>query len=686
MKLFKYNQFLDLKPMNENVQKSKSYLKEFYLVGLAAKELGFITEEMEYELKEGARRVFLMKDFTPEQQQQIRNKIKGRGEFEGKGIRLTDEDVRKIESNPDFKKVRELKVETKDAEGKVKATYQLDRTNPNWVSNFVYFYFAENMSMEQLASIYERLIDYRDYLDKLPKKFDLNFIDETIPNEAHNHTNGEDLSDELDKLKKYRQFNKIKETLPSHLKKALESASELQMEELYEIAAGFDEFRPESKRELVWKNFFGDMQEDRQPTLPDGKPNPHFGKVRYMSRLGLIKTLNDFIKSAKGHLQGSTTSGYTARLEKINKTSDKFGVKGANIVYNENGIMVVQVHSYAANNFLNQGDCSHCIVDRGQNYWDSYVGDSNNQYYVYNFNIPNTNPLWAIGVTIRPDRTWQSGACQNARNTYIGGEFKSILKNWQKEYNLNADILNDVLNPISKEELDRRQRQKLADREIVKKGISVEQIQKLVKEDGADINRDNCIALINAVDENNIEKINLILSLGGNPNLKSGTDAAISKAKSLEVIKILVAAGSSLTNEVFMNVKNDLDAVEYCLKAGLDPNFNQNFPIRKACEGSYKSPTDPGEGNLELFKLLLKYGAVLFDGGRNRFLKWAAEYGRVELMKYAEEFGAAKDFTSNDYTSAIQWISHSKRLPAELKEKTVDYLQQKADEIKAKGK
>lgn len=685
MKLFKYNQFLDLNPLNENVQKSKSYLKEFYLVGLAAKELGFITEEMEYELKEGARRVFLMKDFTPDQQQQIRNKIKGRGEFEGKGIKLTDVDVRKIESNPDFKKVRELKVEIKDSEGKVKSTYQLDRNNPNWISNFVYFYFAENMSMEQLISIYERLIDYKDYLDKLPKKFDLNFIDESIPNEDHNHTNGEDLSDELDKLKGWRQLAKIKETLPTHLKKALEEASELQRDELVEIAAGFAEFEPADKREMVWKNFFGEVQEDRQPTLPGGKPNPNFGKMRYMSRLGLIKNLNDFIKSAKGHLQGSSSSGYTDRLEKINKTNDKFGVKGAQIVFNEGGIMVVDVLSYAANNFLNS-HCSHCIVDRGQGYWDSYVGESNKQYYVYNFNLPNTNPLWSIGVTIRPDRTWQSGACQNVRNSYVGGEFKSILKGWQKEYNLDVDILNDVLNPISKEELDRRQRQKIADREIVKKGLTTEQILKLVKEDGADINRDNGVALSNAVEENDVEKIQTILSLGGNPNLKSGLDAPISKAKSLEVIKILVSAGSSITNEVYNNIKNDIDAVEYCLKAGLDPNFNQSFPIRKACEGSYKSPSDVGEANLELFKLLIKYGAVLYDRGRNKFLKWASEYGRVEIMKYVDEIGLSKDFTSDDYQGAIMWISHSKRLSPELKEKTDKYLKSKYEELKKNGK
>jgi hypothetical protein len=681
MKLFKYNQFLDLKPLNENVQKAKSYLKEFYLTGLAARELGFISEDMEYELKEGGRRVFLMKDFTPEQQQQIRNKIKGRGEFEGKGIRLSDEDVRKIESNPEFKLVRELKVEVKDSDGKVKGTYQLDRNNPNWVSNFTYFYFAENMSIEQLTDIYSKLIDYKDYLDKLPKKFDMAFIDESIPNENHPHSNGEDLSDELDKLKSYRQIGKIKETLPTHLKKAFDEASELQREELSVIAQGFLEFKPEEKRADVWKSFFGEMQEDRQPTLPDGKPNPNFGKMRYMSRLGLIKTLNDFIKSAKGHLQGSSSSGYTAFMEKVNKCNDKFGVKGATVVFNESGILVLKIHSYAANNFLNSYT-GHCIADRGEGYWNSYIGETNVQYYVYNFNLSSsTDLLSTIGVTIRPDRTYQSGACQNARNIYIGDRFKQILKNWEKEYDISVDIYQDVLKPMSKEEIERIQKAKIAEREIVKKGLSIEQINKYVKEDGADINKDNAIALVHAVEENNLEKVQAILALGANPNLRSGDHAAIAKAKNLEMIKLLVSNGAELNSSVFDNIVSDISAVEYCLKAGLDPNFGNFYPLRMCAKGSYKNREDSGEAYFEIIKLLVKYGAKVSEPPRNVVLRWLSEFGRDNVLEYFKELGIDKGYTKADFQGALAWNLHSRKLNEQDKKRIEDYLKKRIEEL-----
>jgi tRNA G37 N-methylase Trm5 len=45
--------------------------------------------------------------------------------------------------------------------------------------------------------------------------------------------------------------------------------------------------------------------------------------------------------------------------------------------------------------------------------------------------------------------------------------------------------------------------------------LTIEQILKYVKEDGADINKDSCKALENAVEENDVEKAKVILELGG---------------------------------------------------------------------------------------------------------------------------------------------------------------------------
>jgi ABC-type Zn uptake system ZnuABC Zn-binding protein ZnuA len=39
------------------------------------------------------------------------------------------------------------------------------------------------------------------------------------------------------------------------------------------------------------------------------------------------------------------------------------------------------------------------------------------------------------------------------------------------------------------------------------------------------------------------------------------------------MIKLLCSFGSEITNDVFKNVSKDKEAVEFILKAGVDPNF-----------------------------------------------------------------------------------------------------------------
>jgi hypothetical protein len=83
MKLFKYNQFLGDKPLNENLDKAKKFLKDTYLLTQAATNLGFVEGELKAQLDHKEKRSLTLGDFTPEQQSEIRalraevdNKIK----------------------------------------------------------------------------------------------------------------------------------------------------------------------------------------------------------------------------------------------------------------------------------------------------------------------------------------------------------------------------------------------------------------------------------------------------------------------------------------------------------------------------------------------------------------------------------------------------------------------------------
>lgn len=683
MNLKRYSDFLNVRAINENLDKSKKFLKERSLIQRVAKELGFIDDDLAWKIKEGEKKTLTLNDFTPEQQSELRQKLRG--------MKLSPEEVKELEKDPEFLKLREIL-----------------KSNIGYLYTFVYMYYVEMTPLNEIEALYNDVLENKGLLDRFKnipevgKKFDANFIDTTIPNEKEHRTNSEILADGLEKIKDYKLVKKIIDTLPRKIKKSYKDAPPLIKDQLVDVAQAFENLPEElteegiTKKERIWKNFFGEMKTDTDRTLPDGSPNPNFGKKVYKSRLKRFEEMDnpirELIKAAKAHLAASVSDGYNDMIEKIDKCNDKFGVMGCDVVFHSNGIMILQINSFAANQFLNSHS-NHCIVNYNS-YWNSYLGDYNKQYYIYNFNISSLEDLSTIGVTITPDRTWPGGGCQSMRNNSIGSRFKSILKEWEKEYDIDADLFN-LLEPMSDEEIEKRKRAKIAEREIVKKGITIEQIKQYVTEDGADINKDDAKALVNAVEEDDIEKAKLCLTLGAAPNLAKGSDSAISKAKNLDMIKLLVTYGSDITGDVFSNIMHDYDALEYCLRAGLDPNFRSSLPFRKVTKGSWKSRNDIGESYLDVYKLLLKYGGkVVSDSGRNSILKWASEYNRIDILEHTKEEGhfdnlpPTKDSQTgkkiSQYEEAIRWMGHARRIDEESREKVIEYLKKEHEEWESK--
>ena len=636
MKLHKYNQFLGEKPLNENLDKAKKFLRDTTILSTAVKDLDLLKGELGAQIQHGEKRVLSLKDFTPEQQEEIKSKIRE--------IKLTDDQVRNIERLPDFVKLREL---LKD--------------NLGYLYNFTYMYFAEMVSFDEIKSMYDRVLSYGQLLDKLPKKFDANFIDPNIPN------NAEKLVDGLDTLEDYKKIKKVVDKLTPELKKDYTSAPEMIKDEFAEVSRAFNDLGKKSdgsidevEREKLWKTFFGEVKEIE-------------GRKRYVGQLKRYKSIREFIKAAQNHLKASDNKDIIAFYDKINKCNEKFGYSGADIMFDEEGILVIEVKSFPANQLLN-GHTRHCIKDY-MSQWESYVANHNNkQYYIYNFNIPQYDNLSVIGITIQPGQSVR--ACHAKDDAPISGTIKSILKKWEKDYNIDTDIFTDVLKSMTKEEIDRRERAKIAEREIVKKGLTIEQILKYVKEDGANINKDNAKALEHAVEENDLEKAKVCLELGASPSLKKGSDAVIIKAKNIDMIKLLVSYGAELVGDVFNQVVSDMDALEYCLKAGLDPNFGGSLPFRKVCRGTWMSKNDIGEGYFEAFKMLVKYGAKMTDdSGRNMIIKWAAENYRLDMIKYLLDQGLGKSFTDSDWKEAIVWIKHARKMPDDKRDEVLNFLE-----------
>jgi hypothetical protein len=652
MKLFKYNQFLGDKPLNENLDKAKKFLKDTYLLTQAATNLGFVEGELKAQLDHKEKRSLTLGDFTPEQQSEIRLKLRE--------LRLKDDEVRTIERNSEFLKIREL----------------LGQQYIGWTYPFTYFYFVEMVSLEELftneESLLNKLIEYKGLLDKLPKKFDQNFIDINIPN------NAEILIDGLDSLEDYRKIKKVIDKLTPVLKKDYNDSPEVIKGQFAEVSRGFEQLggKDEAKKEKLWKSFFGEVRTIESDQVIHGKAYKK-GDKRYFGPLSRYTNIREFIKAAQNYLKSSENETILAFYDKINTCNERYGFLGADTVYEENGILIIEVKSFQANQFLN-GHTRHCIKDYSSQ-WENYVASHNNkQYYIYNFNIPQYDNYSTIGITIQPGQSIR--ACHAKDDAGISGSVKGILKKWEGEYDIKEDLFAQ-LKPMTDEEIQRRERAKIAEREIVKKGLTIEQIKQYVKEDGANINKDNAKALDNAVEEADLEKVKVILELGASPNLKKGPDAAISKAKGLDMIKLLVSYGSDMTGDVFTQVLDDEDALEYCLKAGLDPNFNNFAPFRKVTKGSWINKDQIGESYFDAFKMLLKYGAKLSDErGRNMIIKWAGEYARFDILEYLSENGQAKSFTDADWKDGILWINHSRKINEEKKKEVLDYLQSQIKE------
>jgi hypothetical protein len=645
MKLFKYNQFIcGTDKINENLQQAKKFIKDNHILLTAAKELGFIKGELAKQLEHGERRTISMSDFTIEQQEEIKKKIRE--------IRLPDDQVRRLESDPDFIKLRELL-----------------SNSLGWMYIFTYFFYVENVSFEEIKGMYDKLLDYRDLLTKLPKPLDNNFIDPTIPN------NAEILADGIEDLGLHRKVKKLVSHLTPALKTEFNSAPVLIVNKMKQIAFAFDELGKkddgtidEEKRESLQKAFFGEVK-----TID--------GKKRYIGQMRRYTDLRQFIKAAENYLKSASNSDAVEFYKKINSCNEKFGNYGADVVFDENGILIIEVKSFQANVHLNS-HTRHCIKD-WQSSWDSYVGGDtlyNKQYYIYNFNLASYEDLAVIGITIEPNQRIRAAHAKSDSN--VASSVKSILKGWEKEYAIDTDLFGELKSMTTEEQASKRGRLE-ANRNIIKKGISIEEILKYVKEFGADVNKDNAKALENAVEDDDIEKVKLLLDLGASPNLKTRDNAIINKSKNLKMIKLLVDNGSEMTPMVFKNIVDDYEAVKYCLDAGIDPNFESSLPIRMLCrytesESAKKEPNpETTKERLLTFKLLIERGADFTVRGMP--LRWAAEYGRIEFIDFMIEKGMKEGFTD-----AAKWSQVSTRLTPEYKEKVKNYLTEKANEFEVK--
>jgi hypothetical protein len=642
--------------INEDMSKSKKFLKERVLIRKAADELGLMTSDLKNAVRDGQKKTVVLNDFKEEDRDKIKKKMRE--------IKIPEDKLKEIEKDQEFIRIKNL----------------LDR-NPGFLYNFVYFYYVEMISFDDLEETYNQLVKAKPVLanlekiEEVGKKFDINFIDTDLPNEQDVRTNYEILSDGLVKLEEARLVKKLVDELPKKMRDEFKNASKIMKSKITGIAIEFNKISSEidetgrPKKESLWKEFFGEERIDTNETRQDGSPNPNYGKKVYMSKIKEFENetnpLNKLVNVANAFLKERIKDEHDELSIMVKECNDRFGILGCDILFNKNKILILEIKSYSANVFLNSGKTEHCIVHR-EVHWNSYLGDYNKQYYLYNQNLPKSDSKSIIGVTIKPDGTWTGSSCQDKLNNNIY-DFKDLLKSWENKYNLGTPLI-EVLKPISEEEMEKRKIKKEAEREIVKRGITLEEISKLVREDGADINISKGRPLVNAIEENDYERVKFCLEVGASPNITEGANSPIMKARDLKVIKLLVDYGALMHDELLFNVLSDPDSVQYCIDAGIDPKYDSSRMYVKCFKNGYN----------ETFNILVENGAPIRNprNNSNMVLKWACETNNIESIEFVKKAGRIKEFDDMDWIEAIGWVSGSSLDSSKNKEREeiIQYL------------
>jgi superfamily I DNA/RNA helicase len=70
------------------------------------------------------------------------------------------------------------------------------------------------------------------------------------------------------------------------------------------------------------------------------------GKMVYSSALARYTTIDEFIKAAQNYLKSTDNDQIIAFYDKINLANDRFGNGGADIVFDQDGILVIEVKSF----------------------------------------------------------------------------------------------------------------------------------------------------------------------------------------------------------------------------------------------------------------------------------------------------------------------------------------------------
>jgi len=472
--------------------------------------------------------------------------------------KLTDEEIRDLEKDPYFLKIKDMLSQSPNL------TYLFTKTFfKDWYSQWEGSEFEKKRCMDDLKGIYDSIKSKRDLWGLLPMPFDKYAALE--PDEKDHRPSIERLTDDwrevLSTLNGKQYF--INRLLPFQ-KKWFKDAPESIMKKVNIIGDSFAAFGTKDDGSIdAEENKM--MNDDFFIKFRNGK------RVEYVAR---FQTLGELIKGAEDYINTASKNSYKYVRDKIEEANRRCGLEnGVDIIWEDRGLMVVEIKSFSANVIVN-ANTSHCIKN-SLGTWNSYVSleQLRRQYYIYNFNLSSSDSNSVIGVTI--DKKGTPIYAHAKRDEGFLGSLSSYMKS--------NKIPMETLEAYTPEEQQNILRRLDANKTLRNDGANYELIKDAL-ERGGDVNVDNGLPLKNAVSRGDLKSVKLLIDAGARVNLRKENDLVdklnqkISPKENLEIISILISNGLEINQSSYRSITNQLkgisifSVVKVMLESGLDPN------------------------------------------------------------------------------------------------------------------
>jgi len=334
---------------------------------------------------------------------------------------LSDEEKKDILLNPKFIEIRDLVAK-----------------QPGYTLPFLIFYIEQKAHMEELEEILDYLNKFKTQLSELSMPVaDFAKIQPTKddPRPGYEH-----LGDELRNIERRRKLKELYNELTPRMKKQFNKASNEQIEDLTAISnqlkslpdiVSKDDLDAEGKPKVLnaWKSFSRNMKK-----YDDTRTYPEYADEKV--------AFGDIAKDALDFIEG-WGQDEDALLKKLKELGPQVG-----ILYAKKGYIAMSARTPEAQRAV-CADTNWCIRT-DSTFW-SY-GGGRIQINIINKNLPVTDNLSLIGITINPNGTIHTDATRpnNRLRDQNGSTFKTYI-DALRGLGYPADLIKDVEDKFQRE-------------------------------------------------------------------------------------------------------------------------------------------------------------------------------------------------------------------------------------------